>query len=237
MQRCRIGVPSADYASDKVRAMEFFANILPWPEYVEFFISLIAMLNPIGAVPMFLMFTQTETLDQRKHTARLASVTVIGVLLAALFVGDLILQTFGVTIPAFRTGGGLLILLTALANLQAQPGAMKQTAEEAEEGVHKASVAVVPLGIPLLAGPGSISAVILYTANHPRNLVHYLVLCAGIVLCGLVCWIAFRAAPWLARAMGRTGINVFTRIMGLIMVAVGVQFVAIGLKALFPGLR
>jgi multiple antibiotic resistance protein len=227
----------ADYASAKVRAMEFLTNILPWPQYAEFFISLIAMLNPIGAVPMFLMFTASETLEQRKDTARLAALTCCGVLLVALFVGDLILQTFGVTIPAFRTGGGLLILLTALANLQAQQGAMKQTAEEAEEGVHKASVAVVPLGIPLLAGPGSISAVILYTANHPRNLTHYAVLCLGIVLCAFTCWIAFRAAPWLARALGRTGINVFTRIMGLIMVAVGVQFLAVGLKALFPGLR
>lgn len=209
----------------------------PWAEYIEFFLSLIAMLNPIGAVPMFLMFTANETLPQRRDTARVSALTVIGVLLAAVFVGDLILQTFGVTIPAFRTGGGLLILLTAIANLQAQPGAMKQTAEEEAEGVVKQSVAVVPLGIPLLAGPGSISAVILYTANHPGNFIHYTVLCAGIVLCGLVCWIAFLAAPWLARAMGRTGINVFTRIMGLFMVAVGVQFLAIGLKALFPGLR
>ena len=216
---------------------QFTSGMQPWPEYIEFFISLIAMLNPIGAVPMFLMFTQTETLDQRKDTARIASLTVCGVLLAAVFVGDMILNTFGVTIPAFRVGGGLLILLTALANLQAQPGAMKQTAEEADEGLHKAQVAVVPLGIPLLAGPGSISAVILYTANHPGNFIHYTVLCAGIVLCGLSCWIALRAAPWLARAMGRTGINVFTRIMGLFMVAVGVQFLAIGLKALFPGLR
>ena len=122
---------------------QFTSGMQPWPEYIEFFISLIAMLNPIGAVPMFLMFTQTETLDQRKDTARIASLTVCGVLLAAVFVGDMILNTFGVTIPAFRVGGGLLILLTALANLQAQPGAMKQTAEEADEGLHKAQVAVV----------------------------------------------------------------------------------------------
>ena len=209
----------------------------PWTEYLEFFVSLIAMLNPIGAVPMFLMFTQSETFAQRKATARVASLTAALVLLAALFVGDLILQTFGVTIPAFRVGGGLLILLNALANIQAQPGAMKQTAEEAEEGVLKQQVAVVPLGIPLLAGPGSISAVILYTANNPGSLIHYGVLCVGILFCGLACWIAFRAAPWLATALGRTGINVFTRIMGLIMVAVGVQFIAVGLRALFPVLR
>ena len=217
--------------------MQLLPGMQPWTEYFEFFVSLIAMLNPIGAVPMFLMFTQSESLDQRKVTARISALTVCAVLLAALFVGDLILQTFGVTIPAFRVGGGLLILLTALANLQAQPGAMKQTAEEAEEGVIKPQVAVVPLGIPLLAGPGSISAVILYTANNPGSVMHYGVLCVGILGCGVVCWVAFRAGPWLASALGRTGINVFTRIMGLIMVAVGVQFIAIGLKALFPGLR
>lgn len=208
-----------------------------WPEYAEFFLSLIAMLNPIGAVPMFLMFTATESMQQRRQTARVASFTAMCVLLAAVFVGDIILQTFGVTIPAFRTGGGLLILLTAIANLQAQAGAMKQTAEEEAEGVVKESVAVVPLGIPLLAGPGSISAVILYQANHPGNFIHYTMMCGAIVLCGLACWLALSAAPWLARVLGRTGINVFTRIMGLFMVAVGVQFLAIGLKALFPGLR
>jgi len=220
-----------------MHAMQLTQGMLPWTEYLEFFVSMMAMLNPIGAVPMFLMFTQTETFAQRKQTARIAALTATMVLLVALFVGDLILNTFGVTIPAFRTGGGLLILINALSALQAQPGSMKQTAEEVEEGVIKASVAVVPLGIPLLAGPGSISAVILYTANNPGNLVHYALLCGCIVACGLVCWVAFRAAPWLAKAMGRTGINVFTRIMGLIMVAVGVQFLAIGLKALFPGLR
>jgi len=220
-----------------MRAMTSLHATLPWTEYFEFFVSVIAMLNPIGAIPMFLMFTQSETFAQRKATARVAALTATMVLLVALFVGDLVLSTFGVTIPAFRVGGGLLILLNALAAIQAQQGSMKQTAEEVEEGVIKASVAVVPLGIPLLAGPGSISAVILYTANNPGNLVHYAALCACMVACGLVCWIAFRAAPWLARVMGVTGINVFTRIMGLLMVAVGVQFIAVGLKALFPGMR
>jgi len=213
------------------------AGMQPWTEYLEFFVSLIAMLNPIGAVPMFIAFTQSETPAQRRNTAGVAGLTACAVLLAALFIGDLILKTFGVTIPAFRVGGGLLILLMALSNLQAQTSAMKQTAEEVQEGVEKAQVAVVPLGIPLLAGPGSISAVILYTANNPGNTLHYVVLCVGILACGIVCWAAFRLAPWLSQALGRTGINVFTRIMGLIMVAVGVQFIAIGLKGLFPGLR
>jgi multiple antibiotic resistance protein len=220
-----------------MRGMQLTQGMQPGTEYFEFFVSIMAMLNPVGAVPMFLMFTQSETFAQRKATARVAALTATLVLFTALFVGDLVLNTFGVTIPAFRVGGGLLILLNALAALQAQAGQMKQTAEEMEEGVIKASVAVVPLGIPLLAGPGSISATILYTANNPGNVLHYAALCGCIVACGVVCWIAFRAAPWLAHALGRTGINVFTRIMGLLMVAVGVQFIAIGLKALFPGLR
>jgi multiple antibiotic resistance protein len=220
-----------------MHAMQLLHGMQPWTEYFEFLVSLIAMLNPIGVVPMFLIFTQSETFAQRRSTARVASLTATMVLLTALFVGDLILSTFGVTIPAFRVGGGLLILLNALAALQAQTSPMKQTAEEVEEGVIKESVAVVPLGIPLLAGPGSISAVILYTANNPGNLLHYTALCGCIVVCGAVSWLALRAAPWLAKVMGRTGINVFTRIMGLLMVAVGVQFIAVGLKALFPGLR
>jgi len=216
--------------------MQLMQGLQPPTEYLEFLVSLLAMLNPVSVVPMFLMFTQTETFAQRKATARVAALTATAVLLSALFVGDLILQTFGVTIPAFRVGGGLLILLNALSALSAQTSSMKQTAEEVEEGVIKDSVAVVPLGIPLLAGPGSISAVILYTANNPGSLAHYSVLCACILVGGLVSWLTFRGAPWLARVLGRTGINVVTRIMGLLMVAVGVQFIAIGLKALFPAL-
>lgn len=214
----------------------WIAGLQHWTEYLGFFVSLLAMLNPIGVVPLYMIYTKGETQAELHVTARVAALTASLVLLTALFVGDLILSTFGVSIPAFRIGGGLLILVNALSNLQGQSSASRQTVEEVAEGASKPSAAVVPLGIPLLAGTGSISAVILYAANNPGNFLHYGVLCTGIIICGLICWIVLRGAAWLSKALGRTGVNVFTRIMGLLMVSVGVQFIAIGLKALFPGL-
>lgn len=207
-----------------------------WAEYLKFFAGIMAMLNPIGALPMFIAFTHNETAPQRKRTAGVAAMTALAVLLISLLVGDYLLRMFGVTIPSFRVGGGLLILLMAISSLQAKVGAMKQTEEEAQEGVEKQQVGVVPLGIPLLAGPGTISAVILYVSNNPGNVLHYAVLCGGILLACTIAWAVFRAAPFLARLMGTTGINVTTRIMGLIMVSIGIEFIASGLKQLFPGL-
>jgi len=121
----------------------------------------------------------------------------------------------------------------AISMLHGRVSQVKQTEEEVIDFADRETGAVVPLGTPLLAGPGAISTVILYAQRYSSSL-HYIILLAGIVLLALLTWLCFRMAPSLAKVLGKTGINVFTRIMGLFMAAVGVEFIANGLKQLFP---
>jgi multiple antibiotic resistance protein len=204
-------------------------------EYFKFLTALIALLNPIGAVPIFINLTEQQTDVQRRRTARVAAITVAAVLVVSAFTGNLLLEFFGISIGAFRVAGGLLILLMALAMLQAKPSPVRHTAEELQDSVQRENIAVVPLGIPLLAGPGAISTVILY-AGHGRGVLGDVLLAAAILFTAVLVWLCLRLAPYLARFLGRTGINVFTRIMGLIMASIGVEFMATGLMTLFPRL-
>ncbi len=206
-----------------------------WAEYLKLFIGLIAILNPIGVIPIFINLTHQESTAERRHTARVTGMSVAAVLLVGLVAGEFILNIFGISIASFRVGGGILILLMAISMMNATMSLARQTTEEAREAVMKESVAVVPLAIPLIAGPGAISTVIVY-ADRAGGLAHKIILAVGIVLVALLVWFIFRMAQPLSEKLGRTGINVVTRIMGLIMAAIGVEFMANGLKVLFPGL-
>ncbi|HET7650189.1 MAG TPA: YchE family NAAT transporter [Gammaproteobacteria bacterium] len=204
-----------------------------WAEYLKFFAGLIAILNPIGVIPIFINLTQNQTAEERNRTAFNAAVTVGAVLVVALLAGEFILRFFGISVASFQVGGGILILLNSLSMLQAKVGPTRQTEEEAQETQEKEQVAVVPLGVPLTAGPGAISTVILY-GHRPALFGRYVILVFGIVIVSGICWAAFRLAPLISRALSRTGINIVTRLMGLIMVAIGVEFIANGLRVLFP---
>lgn len=206
-----------------------------WAEYLKFFIGLVAILNPIGVIPVFINLTGQQSAAERSETAFVAGVSVGAVLLISLVAGEFILNLFGISIASFRVGGGILILLMAISMMQATMSPTRQTPEEARDAALKESVGVVPLAIPLLAGPGAISTMILY-ANRSTSLLHDLVLGVGVVAVAALVWLMFRLAQPVAARLGRTGINVVTRIMGLIMAAIGVEFMANGLKQLFPAL-
>ncbi|PKM44440.1 MAG: amino acid transporter [Gammaproteobacteria bacterium HGW-Gammaproteobacteria-1] len=206
-----------------------------WAEYAKFFAGLLAIVNPVGAIPVFIGLTEGLSAHRRHRTALLSASAVGAVLLAALFTGEAILGFFGITIASFRVGGGILILLIAISMMHARLSPAKQTDEEAQDAAEKESVAVVPLAIPLLAGPGAISTIIVYTHRSSAPM-HYALLGLEILLMALIVWLVFRAAPLLSQRLGRTGINVLTRIMGLILAAIAVEFMANGLRQLLPGL-
>lgn len=198
-------------------------------------IALLAILNPIGAIPIFIAMTSDEDVAQRLATVRLAARTVATVLVAAAFLGEYVLRIFGINIAAFQVGGGILILLLALNMLQAKASRLRHTPEETAEGMQKEVVGVVPLAIPLLAGPGAISTVIL--AHHQRdNWFADLLLAVDILIVATVAYGALRLAVPLSRRLGVTGINVATRIFGLILAAIAVKFISDGLLVLLPGL-
>lgn len=206
-----------------------------WVEYLKFFAGLIAILNPIGVIPLFINLTYNQTAAERNRTALVAAVTVGVVLAVSLLCGELILDFFGISVASFQVAGGVLILLNSLSMLQAKMGATRQTEEEAQETAEREDVAVVPLGVPLTAGPGAISTVILY-GHKPALFGRSVILIGGIVVVALIVWAAFRLAPLISRALSRTGINIVTRLMGLIMAAIGIEFIAAGLRILFPSL-
>jgi len=206
-----------------------------YADYIKMFVGLLAIVNPLGVIPLFISMTADETKQQRRKTINLVPIGVATILLAALFFGDLLLQFFGITIDSFRVGSGILILLMAIAMLHAIKSPIRQTDEEENESIDKESVAIVPLAMPLLAGPGAISTVII-AANKSTGVPHYMMVGFGILLLSLIVWVILRLSPWISERISATGINIFTRIMGLILAAIAVEMIANGLKGLFPGL-
>jgi multiple antibiotic resistance protein len=209
--------------------------MLEFTEYTKFLIGLLAIVNPLGAVPIFVALTSGTIDAERKKIAKIVVMAVMIILFVALLFGDLLLRFFGITIHSFSVGGGILILLMAISMLQAKISAVSHTAEEAREGASKESVAVVPLAMPLLAGPGAISTVILYAHKNP-SLTHYAILGVDILIVGVLLWAVLQLVPWISRHVSQTGINIFTRIMGLILAAIAIEFIANGLRGLFPAL-
>ena len=198
--------------------------------------ALFAIVDPVGVIPIFLMATQGYTLAQSHHAARIAALTVLGVLSLFIFVGEPLLMFLGIRLAAFSVAGGLLLLLLALSMVQAHVSPQRQTEDEAAEAEEKDSVGAVPLGVPLLAGPGAITHIIVASGAAQGNVIHQGMLLIPVALVALSVWLAFRAAPAIARRLGRTGIHVVTRLMGLIIAAISIEMIASGLGTLFPGL-
>jgi multiple antibiotic resistance protein len=203
------------------------------PEYLKIFIALLAIVDPLGAIPIFISLITGAAEPERRRIVNIVSVTVAVILLMALFFGEAILRFFGISIHSFRVGGGIVLLLIAIAMLQAHRSSIFQTPEEARESRAKESIAVVPLAIPLLAGPGAISTVII-NAHKASSPGHYGVIAMEIVVLGAILWLVLRLAPLISRHISATGINIFTRIMGLILASIAVEFIANGMKGLFP---
>lgn len=206
-----------------------------YTEYTKLLIALLAIVNPLGAVPIFVALTSSSSETERKKIARIVVVAVLVILFIALLFGDWLLGFFGITIHSFSVGGGILILLMAISMLHAHISPVSQTADEAREGEAKESVAVVPLAMPLLAGPGAISTVILYAHKNP-GVSHTLAMGMDILILGVLLWAVLQLVPWISRHVSQTGINIFTRIMGLVLAAIAVEFIATGIKGLFPAL-
>jgi multiple antibiotic resistance protein len=203
-------------------------------EYLRFIVTLTAVVDPFLAVPFFIAFTRGRNAEDRARLARIVAVTVFLVLTSAVFVGEALLHLIGASLPAFRVGGGLVLLLMALAMLNAEAGAVRHSQAEAHELESGDMSGVVPIAIPLLAGPGAISTAII--AAERVGLTHQLVLICSIALVCLVSWAVLSRAHAIARRLSLTALNIATRILGLLLAAMAVQTIADGLKGLFPGL-
>jgi multiple antibiotic resistance protein len=208
--------------------------VAAYQEYLRFIATLTAVLDPFLAVPIFLGITAGRDPRSRQRLANAVVVTVFAVLAGAAIFGEALLKFLGASLPAFQVGGGLVLLLMALAMLNAQVGGMRQSRAEAEQLESGELTGVVPLAVPLLAGPGAIGTTII--AAKSGGLAHIAVVLACLALVCAVVWGMLRVADAVGERLGTTGLNIATRLLGLLLAAIAIETMADGLKALFPGL-
>lgn len=223
------GAATREIAAGRLRAV---------PPLVQFalisFTSIFVLVDPIAATPTFLAMTVGSSRARRRHMAVRAAWTCFGVLLIFSFAGAFIFKLFGITLAAFKIAGGVILGLIGLDMLNAKRSPTKETHDEAVEGAEKEDVGIIPLGIPMLAGPGSISSVMVLMSQN-QDVPHALVVVGAIGATAAVAFLILAAADRVSSYLHETGIRILTRMMGLLLTAIAVQFVLNGLKdAGFP---
>lgn len=202
-------------------------------------VTLLAVVNPLASVPFFIHYTQGFSREQRRRTVMVSSFTTFVVIALSALLGLQILGFFGISLASFQVGGGMLLLTSALAMLNAQPAESRANRDEVQDAEARAavgaSIAVVPLTIPLLTGPATMSTVVIY-AEKARSALQLGTLVGYGVVVALATALCFSLASPIRRVLGQTGINVMTRLMGLILAALAVEVMADGLTQLFPAL-
>ena len=203
-------------------------------------VTLLAIVNPLAIVPFFIHYTQGFTPEQRRQTILVSSFSTFVVVAVSALAGLQILEFFGISLASFQVGGSMLLLTSALNMLNAQPAESKSNSTDLEDGAEKAaqgaSIAVVPLTIPLLTGPATMSTVVIY-AEKAKTVLQLGALIGYGVVVSLTTLLCFSLAAPIARVLGKTGISVMTRLMGLILAALAVEVMSDGLIKLFPVLN
>ena len=204
-----------------------------WTEYSRFFIALLVILDPFMAIPIYLQLTAGFGRQERRRVVNVASLTVLGLLSLVALSGETLLRWMGTSLGSFRVGGGIVLLLMALAMLKSEPDPVRSSPDLSPTAGHRASLGAVPLAVPLLAGPGAMSTVIIGMQRSSAPW-HPLLILACILLVTALLWLVLRLAGPIGRALGETGLSIVNRLFGLILAAIAVEVMANGLKQLFP---
>lgn len=203
--------------------------------YLQFFIGLFAIVNPLGTLPIFFSMTANQYEADRNRTSLITSFSIGIILLVSLYLGKTILDIFSISLNSFRIAGGLLIVSIAFSMINGKLGEHKQNKEEKSEKLSEyENIAVVPLAMPIMAGPGAIGSTIVWGTRY-SNWIDWLGFTVAIIVFSAICYILLRYAAPLVKILGKTGTNVVTRIMGLILMALGIEIMVAGLGQLFPG--
>lgn len=205
-------------------------------EYMKTIIGILVIVNPIGIAPVFLGLTEEYSKAERKIIARITTTTSTLLLIGSALFGQYILAFFGVSIPAFRVAGGILILLIAISMLNAKRPRSKFTPGEEIEAAERESIAIVPISIPLLCGPGAISTTIVY-GSHAQGMMDYLFLILACAFVGVCIYTSLRLSNTIGNVLGKTGVNIVTRLFGILLAAIGVEFIIGGLTTMLPFLN
>jgi multiple antibiotic resistance protein len=205
-----------------------------WMEYARFPLTLFMILTPVAAIPYYMNLTTGQSRSEKARLTRITVLTVLVVLSSAALAGDAVLRVLGSSLDAFRVGGGIALLLIGLSKLAGVVSPSRRHPSPAGSG-QRTAISVVPLGMPVLAGPGAISTVIVQTQRGGGLAQLGTVLASIVIVCALV-WLTLTLAPTIERRLGCSGITVVDRVVGLLLAAVAVELISTGLRALFPGL-
>lgn len=198
------------------------------------FSAVFFVIDPLGLTPIFIAMAGSDPPAKRRRMAARATLVAFALLTVFALFGTVIFKAFGITLSAFKIAGGVLLLMTALDMLRAQPSRTRSSPEETQEGHDKDDVAIVPLAMPLLAGPGAI-ATVMVLVGRGNGWLHTSVVVGSAGLTCLIAYLLLRAADRIDRLLGRAGLAVLERIMGLLLAAIAVQFIADGALELLPG--
>jgi multiple antibiotic resistance protein len=198
-------------------------------DFMTILIPLLIIMDPFGNLPFFILFTRQNTPAERGKMAAVASAAACAILIFFGLTGDLILRFFGIGLPAFQMAGGLIFFIYALQMLRLFPSGLKTSMEEEQEGVAKSNAALVPLATPMLAGPGAITAVLVWQQS-PERTVGIFTLPAVIITACFVVYTVFSFGERISRLLGVGGIRVVSRLMGLLLAVIAVQFMMDGFQ-------
>jgi multiple antibiotic resistance protein len=194
------------------------------------------VVDPLLVVPIFLAITAGDSVEKRRQTAARSSLMAFGTLTLFALAGGLIFRAFGISLGAFKIAGGLLLFLTSIDMMRAQPARTRSSEVEEAESAAKDDVAIIPVAIPLLAGPGAIATVMVLMSRAEWRAVRIAAVFAAVMVTCLAAWLLLRYAILAERFLSRTMINVAERVMGLLLAAIAVEFVVGGIRDLFPAL-
>lgn len=200
--------------------------------FIASFSSLFSVVNPITAMPVFLSLMEGHSEEEKARTARKAGIYMFCVLIIFLLIGTYILSFFGISLPGIQIAGGLVIMRAGFGMLNPDKGGRKLTPQDQEAAMEKEDVSFSPLAMPLLSGPGSIAVVIGF-GSQATGTMDYAISGLAVLTIAVISYLILRVAPWLVKYIGKTGMNVITRMMGFIALAIGVQFVINGISIFY----
>lgn len=207
---------------------------MDWEFIASTFISIFAIINPVGAVPNYAVLTQGYARSEKKRVVKKAVLVALLVLIVFTLLGRFIFEFLSITIDGFRVAGGAVLFVIAMEMVRGRTPQSKLNPKEKKEGMEKEQVGVVPLGVPLLAGPGSITTVMIITANSEVSKISSItIVIASILVVLVIGYFILRNSDRIFDRLGRTGAHIFSRIMGLLLAAIAVQFIADGIIGLF----
>ncbi|OUS00168.1 hypothetical protein A9Q84_03015 [Halobacteriovorax marinus] len=209
---------------------------LAFNDIIKFSITLISILNPIGIIPIFINITRNSSESQISKIAKSCSIAVVVTIIISLIIGQSVLEFFGISIASFTIGGGLLLSSMAFSMIQAQSSNAKINPEEITEMEDLREIGIVPLAIPLLSGPGAISTSIIHAKTFTTSY-HWIGAVIAIVIIGFIIKLILTSSERIGQKIGTIGLNVMTRIMGIILLAISIEMIIGGIKDILPILK